>query len=111
VPLAEPPVEPLVDPGIEPLVPVPPKLFADVLPEVPVPVVPELDMLGLSDEVVPVDEGVEPPMAPEELSELVEPRVPAALAGVPPPTTSGAMPLRAKTWHCAVVFHVPVAWS
>jgi len=96
VPLAEPPVEPLVDPGIEPLVPVPPKLFADVLPEVPVPVVPELDMLGLSDEVVPVDE-------------VVEPR--AALAGVPPPTTSGAMPLRANAWHCAVVFHVPVVWS
>ena len=86
----------------------------------PVPAVPLLDIDGLlSDELVPVVERVEEPLIAElEFSELVEPVVfalsdvvPAAVAGVPPPITSGGMPLRVSDAHSGVVRQVPVAAS
>jgi hypothetical protein len=97
------PVAPLVAPEVDP------DADPDVLPEAPA--VPELDIDGFSEEVVPVVERVvEPLMAALLLSELVEP-TPAEVVADPPATTGGAMPLRTKTWHCAVVFHVFVAVS
>jgi hypothetical protein len=86
-----------------------PDVAPDVAPEVPA--VPELDIDGFSEDVVPVVERlVEPLMAALLLSELVDP-TPADVVADPPATTGGAMPLRTKTWHCAVVFQVFVAVS
>jgi hypothetical protein len=83
--------------------------------------VPGVDVLLFTLELVfaPVVERVVDPLIAElELSELVEPVVlalsevvPAAVAGVPPPTTSGGMPLRVSVAHSGVVRHVPVAAS
>ena len=79
-----PEVDPEVDPDVAP----------EVLPEVPVPVVPELDIDGFTEDVVPV------------VVRLVELAV-----AEPPATTGGAMPLRMKTSHWAVVFQVFVVLS
>ncbi len=86
---------------------------------VPVEPVPEVPAVV---ELLPVplvlERVVEPLMAPLELSELVEPVVPAlsdvvpaAVAGVPPPTTSGAIPLRVSTAHSGVLRQLPAAAS
>ncbi|HST01253.1 MAG TPA: hypothetical protein VLJ84_06305, partial [Usitatibacter sp.] len=82
---------PDVDPDVDP----------DVLPVVPVlvPAVPELDIDGFSEDVVPV-----------VVARVFEP-TPADVVAEPPATTGGAMPLRTKTWHWAVVFQVFVAAS
>ena len=91
----------------------------------PLALVPELPIVPAAlVELLPEVEGervVEPLMAPFELSELVEPMVvellefteadPAAVAGVPPPITPGATPLRMSGAHSGRLRQLPVPAS